>query len=253
MGHFLAALLGKLCADEAKAWLPRVAERITDCAVGCLPKNLRERYSEEWRSHLDQVPGPLTKVWVAAGFLRAATQTSSRIGALLLFLYFLPLIAPMRFIFYLNERGMYAFPLTLVDDRVEHMEIQMRGYLESRGYSPSQRVRVEAWVKSREIPLARLLHESLNLGLPLSRIYSREFHYAFWRPSLLYSISEYLHANSLSQLLTLRFVMSGAMSLRDWCESAIGQDRSDEDAIRVKLDSEKKRMNVLAKSRRKLD
>ncbi len=224
MGHFIAALLGKLCAEEVKAWLPPVAERITQWAVRCLPKELRQRYGEEWRSHLDDVPGPLAKVWVACGFLSAATQASSRITAFWLFLIFLPAIGSMRIIRYLNARKMYTFPLTFLSERVEQMEIGVREYFEGQGYSPNQRMRFEAWVKSREIPLARLLHESLNPDYPLSRIYSRDVHYAFWRPSLLYSISEYLAARRLDQLLVLNSVMSGEMSLRDWYEGATGQD-----------------------------
>jgi len=223
MGHFIAALLGKLCADEVKAWLPPVAERITKWAVRCLPKELKERYSEEWRSHLNDVPGSLTKVWVACGFLSAATQISSRIAAFWLFLIFLPAIAFVRLIRYLNERKMYTFPLTLMNEYVRDMETGMREYVRGLGYPANERVRLEIWVKSREIPLGRLLHESLNLDSPLSRIYSRGAHYAFWRPSLLYSLSEYAAAARLDHLLVLTSVMSGDMPLRDWYESAIEQ------------------------------
>jgi hypothetical protein len=215
MGHFIAALLGKLCADEVKVLLPRVAERITKWAVCWLPNELQERYIEEWRSHLNDVPGPLTKVWVACGFLSAATQASSRIAAFCLFLIFSPAIAFVRLIRYLNTRKMYTFPLTVLIERVERMEIGMREYLEGQGYSPNQSIRLEAWVTSREIPLARLLHESLKPGYPLSRIYFRDVHYAFWRPSLFYSISEYADRR-LGHLLVLGSVMSGEMSLRDW-------------------------------------
>ena len=218
MGHFIAALLGKLCADEVKALLPSVAERITKWAVRCLPKELQERYIEEWRSHLNEVHGPLTKVCVACGFLSAATQTSSRIAALWLFLIFLPAIAFVRLIRCLNERKMYAFPLTLLNERVEQMDIGLREYFGGQGYSPNQRMRLEVWVKSREIPLARLLHESLNPGYPFSRIYSRDAHYAFWWPSRLCSISEYLDERHLSHLLLLSSVISGRMPLRDWYE-----------------------------------
>lgn len=221
MGHFIVALLGRLCAEEVKAWLPSVAERITTWAVRCLPKDLRERYSEEWRSHLSDVPGSLTKVWVACGFLSAATQTSSRITALCLFLIFLPAIGFVRLIRYLNQRKMYTFPITLVNECVHDMETGAKQFVQCLGYSRNQRVRVEVWVKSREVPLARLLHESLNLSSPISRIYSHDAHYAFWRPSLLYSVSEHVEAARLGHLLLLTSVMSGDMSLRDWYESAI--------------------------------
>jgi hypothetical protein len=72
MGHFLAALFGKLCADEIKAWLPWITEKVTRAAITKLPANKRERYSEEWASYLNEVPGELTKIWVACGFFWAA-------------------------------------------------------------------------------------------------------------------------------------------------------------------------------------
>src|ERR1700756_1871868 len=65
MGHFIAALLGKLFADEFEAWLPWITERVTRAAIRRLAEDQRERYDEEWRSHLDEVPGELSKVWVA--------------------------------------------------------------------------------------------------------------------------------------------------------------------------------------------
>jgi len=240
MGHFIAALLGKLCADEVKAWLPPVAERITRWAVRCLPKELRQRYSEEWHSHLNDVPGSFAKVWVAFGFLSAATQTSSRIGAFLLFLIFLPAIAFVRLISYFNERKMYTFPLTLLNARVESMQIGMREFFKGQGYSPNQCVRFDAWVNSREIPLARMLHESLNTGYPLSRIYSRNVHYAFWRPSLLHSISECVVVKRLRYLLVLSSVMSGELSLRDWYEEAVGPDTE----VLLHLNLETKKLRV---------
>ena len=78
MGHFLAALLGKLFADEVRAWLPWLAESLTKAAIRHLPEDHRVRYDEEWHGHLDEVPGAVAKLWVACGFLYAAGQASSR-------------------------------------------------------------------------------------------------------------------------------------------------------------------------------
>lgn len=72
MGHFLAALLGKLCADEVKAWLPSIAEHLKELAVRRLPVEQRERYSEEWASYLNDTPGEIAKIWTALGFFRGA-------------------------------------------------------------------------------------------------------------------------------------------------------------------------------------
>jgi len=223
MGHFIAALLGKLCADEVRAWLPSFAEGITKWAVRSLPKQLRERYDEEWRSHLNDVPGALAKVWVAWGFLSAATQTSSRIVAFWLYLFFLPVMGLMRCVFYLSERKMYSFPLTVARQRVMDMEPGARRYMENLGYSSNQHIRIEAWVKSREVPLGRFLHESLNHGSPLSKIYQKSSHYAFWKPSLSYALSDYIRAKRLDHLLLLTSVISGSTTLRDWYRAAMGQ------------------------------
>jgi len=76
MGHFLAALLGKLCADEIKAWLPSITQRIIWLAVLRLPEDQRDRYSEEWQSHLDEVPGEIARLWTACGFFIAVKRVS---------------------------------------------------------------------------------------------------------------------------------------------------------------------------------
>jgi hypothetical protein len=219
MGHFLATLFAKLFADEIKVFLPSIAERITKVAVRRLPERQRERYDEEWRSHVNEVPGAFAKVWVACGFLTAATQMPFRIGGFALYLAFLPLIALVKIVFSLNERSMYTFPLTLAQERVGEMVEQVGQYFKNQGYSADQTLRFDAWVKSREIPLARFLHESLEPTLPLSRIYEKKTHYAFWRPSFLEALAEYLTAKRLNRFLFLSTVMSGEMPLQSWLES----------------------------------
>ena len=236
MGHFLVTLFGKLFADEIKAWLPSIAGRITRIAVHRLREEQRQRYDEEWRSHLDEVPGAFAKVWVACGFLAAATQTPSRIGAAALYIFFLPVIALVKIVFNLNERNMYTFPITLVSgERVCDLDERLGLYLKSQGYSQDQRVRFDAWVKSREIPLARLLHESLKTEPQLSRIYWKETHYAFWRGSFLYSLAERVRVLRLNHLLLLSTVMSGEMPLHGWFESLLSTRDSDEKVIGVSL------------------
>jgi len=76
MGHFLAALLGKLCADEVRTWLPWISERMIRLAVKRLPEDQRERYSEEWHSHLDEVPGEIGRLLTACGFVFAVKRVS---------------------------------------------------------------------------------------------------------------------------------------------------------------------------------
>ena len=74
MGRFLASLLSDLCAAEIAAWLPWIALKITQVAVRALPEAQRERYDEEWRGHLSEIPGALTKLGIACGFLCAAIK-----------------------------------------------------------------------------------------------------------------------------------------------------------------------------------
>lgn len=95
----LSAFFGKLFADEFKAWLPWVTERLTRSAVSILPQDQQERYSEEWRSHLHEMPGELGRLLVALDLFRAAYTISERrfvsqffvrTSALLLFVFFAP-------------------------------------------------------------------------------------------------------------------------------------------------------------------
>jgi len=74
----LSAFFGKLFADEFKAWLPWVTERLTRGAVSILPQDQQERYSEEWRSHLREIPGELGRLFVALDLFRAAYTISDR-------------------------------------------------------------------------------------------------------------------------------------------------------------------------------
>ncbi len=53
----IATLLLNWIADEAKAWLPWCARRFFDLSVRLLPASERERYSEEWRAHIESFPG----------------------------------------------------------------------------------------------------------------------------------------------------------------------------------------------------
>jgi len=53
----IATLLLNWIADEAKAWLPWCAHRFFDLSVRLLPASERERYSEEWRGHIESFPG----------------------------------------------------------------------------------------------------------------------------------------------------------------------------------------------------
>jgi hypothetical protein len=75
------AAISRQMTDEFKAWLPRLLERIIDLAVCTLPEDQRQRFAEEWRSHVDETPGDIGKLIVALGFLVAASKMAGRPAA----------------------------------------------------------------------------------------------------------------------------------------------------------------------------
>ena len=72
----LTAILSKFMVAEIDAWSPTIIRRLIQLAVAWLPVDQRERYSEEWQSHVNEVPGKLGKFLLAAGFLLAAHKMS---------------------------------------------------------------------------------------------------------------------------------------------------------------------------------
>jgi hypothetical protein len=68
----LAAALSRLVAAEIEAWGPAIVCGLIKLAVGSLPEKHRERFGEEWQSHVDEVPGLVGKTVTAVGFLLAA-------------------------------------------------------------------------------------------------------------------------------------------------------------------------------------
>jgi hypothetical protein len=175
MGHFLAALLGKLCADEVKAWLPSIAKRITRAAVCKLPEEQRERYDEEWSSHLEEVPGPLAKICLAFGFLYTTRQmwTRPRIEASkILFFALLVLVLPIHGIIALlgawNSRGSYSVPIRRNCDRgLSHITLA-------------------------RIPLGLALRYALNPILDLQLLNVSARHYSVWGNSRLSILEEFV-------------------------------------------------------------
>jgi hypothetical protein len=68
----LIAALSRTVAEEIGAWSPSVIRGLIKLAVGRLPEGQRERFDEEWQSHVSEVPGKIGKLLVAAGLLFAA-------------------------------------------------------------------------------------------------------------------------------------------------------------------------------------
>jgi hypothetical protein len=68
----LTAALSRILADEIGAWSTWIIRSLIKLAVAWSPENQRERFAEEWHSHINEVPGTIGKVFAAAGFLLAA-------------------------------------------------------------------------------------------------------------------------------------------------------------------------------------
>jgi lipopolysaccharide/colanic/teichoic acid biosynthesis glycosyltransferase len=77
VGGIISASMSRLLADEFKAWAPSIIERIVRRAVARLPRDEQERFGEEWRSHISEVPGEIGRIVVALGFIVAARRISS--------------------------------------------------------------------------------------------------------------------------------------------------------------------------------
>jgi hypothetical protein len=76
LAGIFATAVSRQFADEFKAWTPRLIRHVIQRAVGRLPENQRQRFTEEWHSHVDEIPGEVGKLFVAFGFLRASSKMS---------------------------------------------------------------------------------------------------------------------------------------------------------------------------------
>lgn len=70
------AVLAKIIADDFKEWSPALVRFFLNLAVRNLPEGDRERFSEEWASHVGDVPGNIGKLVVALGCVLAACKIS---------------------------------------------------------------------------------------------------------------------------------------------------------------------------------
>jgi hypothetical protein len=70
----LGSGLSRLLTDEFKAWIPWIIQRVIRRAIVRLPPAQRERFEEEWQSHVNEVPGEIGKLTAALGFLKAARK-----------------------------------------------------------------------------------------------------------------------------------------------------------------------------------
>jgi hypothetical protein len=76
-GGIIREALSRQFTDEFKAWTPWIFERLLRRSVDRLPEEHRGRFEEEWRAHLNEIPGDIGKLLVVVGYLSAARRMSS--------------------------------------------------------------------------------------------------------------------------------------------------------------------------------
>jgi len=64
-GSILIAAFSRQLADEFKAWTPWLVRKLVAFAVRRLPADRQERYSEEWTSYIEEIPGEIGKILAA--------------------------------------------------------------------------------------------------------------------------------------------------------------------------------------------
>ena len=70
VGALALSVIGKLLADEVKAWRPKICDAMIKCAASQLLPFQRERYIEQWRCDLEEIAGDLFKLYFAADLIR---------------------------------------------------------------------------------------------------------------------------------------------------------------------------------------
>ena len=70
MGNFLLGLFGNLLAAEIGAWCRGLARKIVCATARKLPEKLQPRMLEEWSALLEDIPGDLSKLWMAISLYR---------------------------------------------------------------------------------------------------------------------------------------------------------------------------------------
>jgi hypothetical protein len=69
MEMIVLAIVCGILANELFAWGPRLSDLLLKIAVNRMSLKLRDRMREEWQAHLNALPGGLSKLSAAAGFL----------------------------------------------------------------------------------------------------------------------------------------------------------------------------------------
>lgn len=79
--EILDGLIAKVIADEVRDTMPTATNWLIVKAVSRLPENQRDRFLEEWSSHIDGTRGTIGKMLTSFGFLIAAQKMQSAFQA----------------------------------------------------------------------------------------------------------------------------------------------------------------------------
>ena len=79
-GGILTVLLNVLFADRLRAWILWFTQALLALAVERLPDAQRERFAEEWASHVNDISTDIGKVLFARGCVSAAREIASFLG-----------------------------------------------------------------------------------------------------------------------------------------------------------------------------
>lgn len=127
IGGMFTAVMIRLFGDELKAWMPWFTKRLLCIAIERLPEGQRERFAEEWASHINEVPGEIGKVINAVGCVSAAQKMASMlkggepvlnrifkrsldvVGAAGVLLFAAPLFVSLIFLVKLDNMGQSVF------------------------------------------------------------------------------------------------------------------------------------------------
>lgn len=81
IGALALSIFGKVLAEEVKAWRPKICDAMIKCAASQLLPFQRERYIEQWRRDLEEIPGDLFKLYFAVDLIRGTLLARISPGA----------------------------------------------------------------------------------------------------------------------------------------------------------------------------
>lgn len=74
----MGAVVGAVAKSEYDSAAPWAAEKLRRLALTFLPKDMKERYDEEWQAHIQEIESRIGKLSTAFGFLIAALNLCLR-------------------------------------------------------------------------------------------------------------------------------------------------------------------------------